>query len=207
MEGVIAFRKSMSPDDPNPVFHILKEGVVHWLHGEEYFPDMSIFPIKLRDIISQSLSEQNAIGWDQGLRGYLSRTWRVLASDSVFDNVPIQESKGKYTIRNILKAMYELTKKLWLQRCNKLHEADGEAALAVTAEEKAELRALYEHPELVPAGDRHYCNGPLENILCRTPSVRCRWMRYMRMARMRCIQDGKRQTKLISFFQTAHRQN
>jgi hypothetical protein len=196
----------MSPDDPNPVFHILKEGVVHWLNGTEYSPDMSIFPIKLRDIISQSLREQKAIGWDQALRGYLSRKWRILASDSVFDNVPIQESKGKYNIRNILKAMYELTRKLWLQRCKKLHEADGDAVLAVSAEEQAELRALYEHPELVPAGDRHYCNGPLENILCRSPSVRRRWMRHMRMARMRYIQDGKRQTKMTSFFQP-HRQN
>ena len=62
MEGVIAFRKSMSPADPNPVFRILKEGVVHWLHGTEYSPDMSIFPIKLRDLISQSLREQTAIG-------------------------------------------------------------------------------------------------------------------------------------------------
>ena len=157
---------------------------------------MSIFPIKLRDTISQSLSEQKAIGWDQALRGYLSRTWRVLASDSVFDNVPVQESKGKYNIRNILKqAMYELTRTLWLQRCQKLHEADGDTALTISVEEQAELRAIYEHPEIVPAGDRHYCTGPLENIHCCTPSVRQKWMRRMRMTRMRYIQDGKRQTK------------
>ena len=66
--------------------------------------------------------------------------------------------------------------------------------------EITEIIELHGNPEMVPAGDRHYCEQPVMNIIARAPSTRRRWLRHMRAARIRYTNQGARQTTITQFF-------
>ena len=130
----------------------------------------------------------------------MTRTWRALASESVFDHTSVNEVTGANAIRHILRAIQQLTRKLWLGRNKSLHDGKETAMHSIRQEELSEIRELHENPDLVPAGDRHYCTGSLADLTNRSPSVRRRWLRHMRRARIRYTNEGKRQMKITSFF-------
>ncbi len=57
----------------NAHFHLIKEGVASWIEGAEHCaPALDPYPSKFHDRIRIALHNQNAIGWDNALKGYLS---------------------------------------------------------------------------------------------------------------------------------------
>ena len=50
--------KSLSPTEIHPVFPLLKQGILAWLEGLDYDPDLMEFPTKLRDTIRTVLQDQ-----------------------------------------------------------------------------------------------------------------------------------------------------
>ena len=129
----------MLTDNPNPVFHLLKEGIIGWFNGTDHILTMSSYPMKLHALIKAAHQEQSQIGWDSTLRGYLARKWRVLASESVFDHTSVNEEKGANDIRHILRAIQQLTRQLWLGRNKSLHDGNETELHSIRQEELAEI--------------------------------------------------------------------
>ena len=77
----------MTPTEYHPIFTLLKEGIVAWFEDQEYDPDLTVFPRKMRDTINTALCNQAPIGWGTAVKGYLSIEWRYLAELDTYDNV------------------------------------------------------------------------------------------------------------------------
>jgi hypothetical protein len=205
---ISSFRKAMSPINPHPVFTILKGGIISWLQAEEeYNVDVDIFPTKFRPSATKGLEDQTTIGWEFAIKGYLSVEWRYMANVDMFDGTSQQEGSGLHIIKTILKATHQLTQAIWHSRNEVLHGSDGITLKNIRQIEIAEIIDIHGHPELVPAGDRHYCEQTLKNILERAPSTRRRWLRHMRSARLRFTKEGQRQALITTFFRREDRKS
>jgi hypothetical protein len=199
--GLKNFRRSMSPSEPHPVFHLIKEGVAAWINGDTpYTPTFEQFPTKFHDRILAALNDQSTIGWDKAIKGYISMEWRRLATENIYGEEQAQHEQGFKRIHVILKALHILTQEKWKARNKRLHESKDEAMQHIRDTELVEINELYSHPERVRAGDRHYCEQPLSAILRKTPASRRRWLRFMRQSQARVDKDGKRQTRMTDFF-------
>ena len=66
--------------------------------------------------------------------------------------------------------------------------------------EAAEIRHYFTQPHLLPAGDQHYCEGSLLQLLRSRPAHRRRWLMRVRRARANLISEQHRQVKITSYF-------
>ncbi|KAI2497542.1 hypothetical protein MHU86_16945 [Fragilaria crotonensis] len=193
--------KRLTPTEFQPVFTLLRDGVLTWLEGNTYDPDISGFPMKLWGIIRNALSDQEQIGWQNAMKGYLSVEWRAIAETDPYGTaIMTQEGKGIHTLRTILIHVNQATQCLWKAQNNLLHQSNEAEMQLVRDSEIAEIREMHASIEKIPAANRHYCERSLDVLLKKNHSSRRRWLRYMRMARARMEQDGKRQLLLTQFF-------
>lgn len=201
-ESIRIFRKAMSPTRPDPTFVLIKAGILQWiLVPDMIIPQVSEFPEQFSDMIDIALNEQITIGWQSAAQGFFSHQWASLSEAGVLtNNGTKQEGKGAQTMSTISKAVHELSRSLWLARNEVLHGDNSLAMQQIRSEELAEIRELHSHPELLPVGDRHYCEGSLDLLLRKSPSSRRRWLRHLRMVKLRAIQEGTRQLPITDFF-------
>jgi hypothetical protein len=194
----------MSPINPHPVFTIIKGGLISWLNDDAaYNVDLKNFPTKFRLSATKGLADQLSIGWESALKGYLSVEWRHMATVDMFDGTPPHDGRGMQIIKTILKATHQFTQAIWNSRNDVLHGSNDNELQNIRQIEIAEITDIHGHPELVPAGDRHYCEQTLNHILARAPSTRRRWLRHMRSARLRFTKEGQRQELITTFFHRA----
>jgi hypothetical protein len=195
------FRKELSPKDPHLVFILIKEGVHQWLESN-YHPEVDYdqFPPHLREGLRSAVSSQEEIGWGTALRGYMSIEWRQVASCDMGGNPATNEGQGMQRMRAIHKAMHNLTQTLWRSRNQALHGSQEVEMRNIRQAELTEIIEYHQNPDLVPAGDRHYCAQTVDSLLRRAPSTRRRWLRHMRLARLRFKTDGKNQRMITNYF-------
>lgn len=201
--SIKTFRSTMASREYHPVFRVITISVIAWLNQTVDVIDINEFPSKFRDGLLKALQDQDEIGWEQAIKGFLSVEWRYLLTLGIGDQETEPERVGVQRIRFLLKTFNELAYSLWTARNQTLHGTSEDGMKAVRQEELAEIKEMYQHPELIPAADQHYCEQPLHSILSRSPASRRRWLRFMRMARARLTRDGQRQTLITSFFRTS----
>ncbi|KAI2505052.1 hypothetical protein MHU86_9408 [Fragilaria crotonensis] len=164
-KGLQVFRKTLSPKEPHPVFHILRDGIISWVEGiAVYDPPFDQIPSKFHERLRVALSDQLTIGWDNAVKGYLSVEWRFMAEEAMFDSSPAKPDTGYYRIQNILKAVHVLTQTTWKARNNMLHDNQDTINRHIREAEAAEITAMHRQSETLRAGDRHYCEQPLERF-------------------------------------------
>lgn len=180
--------------------YCLTISVLVWLNNEVDVIDLAEFPSKFRDGLVQALQDQDAIGWEAALKGFLSVEWRHLLTLGLGDHERVQEVMGVQKLRFVLKTFGALANSLWMGRNQALHGISEGYTKNKRQEEIAEIREFYQLPKLIPAADQHSCEQPLSTILSRAPASRRRWLHYMRLARARLTKDGQRQTLIMAFF-------
>jgi hypothetical protein len=191
----------MSPKQPDPTFAIIKEGILQWLSGLEHSPSVfQEFPASNRDLMEVATTEQDQIGWKSATRGFFSNQWKTLSDSNVLAGGTSQEGKGSHTMMLISKAIHELSRSLWLARNEALHGEQSQEMQTIRNADIAEMRELHAHPEHLPAGDRHYCEGTFDQLSRKSTSSKRRWLRHMRMVQARTIQEGTRQLPITDFF-------
>ncbi|KAI2501345.1 hypothetical protein MHU86_13143 [Fragilaria crotonensis] len=201
--SIKAFRTTMAKQEYHPVFRVLMISVLAWLNKETDVIDLAEFPSKFRLGLQQALQDQDKLGWEQAIKGFVSVEWRHLLTLGMGDNESEPARVGMQRLRFVLKTFSQLASSLWTAR-NQAHGTTEEGMKAIRQEEVAEISRMYQQPELISATDRHYCEQPLSAILKKSPASRRRWLRYMRMARARFTRDGKRQMLITSFFRVNH---
>ncbi|KAI2511186.1 hypothetical protein MHU86_3151 [Fragilaria crotonensis] len=195
------FRAAMAALTHHPVHQIITSRITAWIKKETPASiDIAEFPSKFRVGLKKALQDQDDMGWEQALKGFLSVEWRHLLTYGIGDNETEPARVGLKRFKSILKAFSELANSLWKARNQVLHGSNEKDMQAIRNAEDAEIRDMYQHPELIPASDRHYCEQSLSIILGRSATSRRRWLRFMRLARARLKRDGQRQTLITSFF-------
>lgn len=193
----------MSPAEPHPVFHLIKENVCAWLENRgdrDNASNETEFPAKFSDSIRVALSDQQEIGWENAIKGYLSVEWRNMAEEGIFDTDHTQSRLGYQHLQVIFKALHTYHQTVWKARNQTLHNTQTMENRQIWDTELFEITDLYGKSDSLRAGDRHYCEQPLEEILKKSSSSRRRWLLFMKRAILRASADGKRQTLMTSYF-------
>ncbi|KAI2510061.1 hypothetical protein MHU86_4355 [Fragilaria crotonensis] len=82
-EGRSQLSKDSYETSPHLLKHLLMDGIRFWQHtgNQDFYPTtLQQYPQHMREAVHQVLQKQSAIGWDNALRGYLSKAWIHLAS-------------------------------------------------------------------------------------------------------------------------------
>ena len=196
------FTKAMKSSDNHPTLRLLKAGLVAWIQDpmDPFTPDLTGYPQKFTTAITTAINEQQAIGWDQAFRGYLSQEWRQMASEGIYDSDTFHEGRGHQTMKKVYAATSEYETSMWKSRNTVLHDTTTPDLNQVRDIEVAEITDLYAKQDLIGAGDRHYCERPLATILKKKPASRRRWIRYMHRARARYKRLTRHQPPITNFF-------
>jgi hypothetical protein len=123
-----------------------------------------------------------------------------MASDGVFDLDEFHEGRGHQTMRAVYDALNKFMTAMWKSRNDVLHDKQSPELQKIRESEVAEITELYTNKQLIGAGDKHYCERPIDLILKKSPSTRRRWIRYMHRARARYKKATRHQTTITSFF-------
>ena len=101
--------------------------------------------------------EQNDIGWDMFLRGFVSRRWRHLQHCYLLQ----KRTKDVHAVdkwsRNFIKSILDFNRKLWKERCEIVH---AETNCTYEDRQRHEIWQLREHllthKTLIPHNDWHF---------------------------------------------------
>ncbi|KAI2496019.1 hypothetical protein MHU86_18492 [Fragilaria crotonensis] len=138
----------MSPTEPHPVFQILRDGITSWVEGIVVYdpPSFDQIPSKFHERLRVALRDQQTIGWDNAIKGYLSVEWRCMAEHAMFDSSPAKPDIGFYRIHNILKAAHVLTQTTWKAQ-NKCYMTNDAINRHIREAEAAEITAMHRQSE------------------------------------------------------------
>jgi hypothetical protein len=158
-EGHPGVCQSSSANDPAPVHILIKEeGATAWLQGKEWSSKVTQFPPLLPDCLNKALQDQVQIGWMQALKGYLSIEWQHSAAKGTSASEDYQEEgRGMRQVRTVQRALHQLTQTLWKSQNQILHGSTEMEWKQIRDSELAEIKEIHkQHPERIPAGERHY---------------------------------------------------
>ena len=118
--------------------------------------------------------EQNDIGWDMFLRGFVSRRWRHLQHCYLLQKRTKDVHDVDKWSRNFIKSIPDFNRKLWKERCEIVH---AETNCTYEDRQRHEIWQLREHllthKTLIPHNDWHFLKkdnsffsrGNLDNVL------------------------------------------
>jgi hypothetical protein len=115
------------------------------------------------------LEEQEQIGWDLGMRGYVSQSWGLAIAAHLW--LAPKNGKGKvWTWRAILE-LWDFAYEMW-EHCNAvLHNAELKAFRKIWDDDiNDEINKLYDNVESFAAEDRWYFEMPLV-LWLKNPSI------------------------------------
>ncbi|KAI2498083.1 hypothetical protein MHU86_16393 [Fragilaria crotonensis] len=110
-------RTTLSSSGPHPVFNIIKDKLCEWIDycddSAPYATPSGEYPAKFSNSIRDALQDQQDIGWENAMKGYLSVAWRTMAEDDLFDSdLPIQ-GRGYQRMHTILLAIHTYHQTVW----------------------------------------------------------------------------------------------
>ena len=199
-DGLQALRRS-SVGGSHPFRRILVSGIKHWIQtGESNFDiEFNEYPTHMHASLNRIISEQNRIGWDNAIKGFLSKSWIDLASVS-YDSDKLSVAEGAQRLREGIKALHTFTKGLWKARNAALHDADEGQNQQLRSRMQDTIIHMHQHPNDICFEDRYLCNMPLSNLLTSSPSTQRRWIKRMRDSKLMQTRLGERQTLITSYF-------
>ena len=107
--------------------------------------------------------------------------------------------KGETCMRQILTALTQHARRLWVARISCLHDSSDAPNLPPSAE-TVEIQYYHSRPHLLRLGDQHYCQRSLSKILSGPPATRRRCLRKVKQSSAELTKDGTRQSLITSFF-------
>lgn len=100
--------------DIHPVRYLLSSGLVHWLTASQtpFAPSITEFPEHFHALLHSALASQARIGWNQAVKGYISKQWSILATMDMHHPTATDTNKGSSRIRSILRGLFDFTRQL-----------------------------------------------------------------------------------------------
>jgi hypothetical protein len=197
-------RERICQHETHPVCHLLYAGIWHFATQPHisFQPDLESYPAHLRSSLSDALESQSEIGWYQATKGLLSKKWRELASQSMFQVGQIDATKGLTSMLRIMNAIHDHSIRMWLSRNQVLHSKEDTDLDRIRSAATAEITLMHGQPEFMCTADRYLCSRSLSSLLSSSPSTRRRWLSRVKVSRERHSKDGTRQPLITSFFRT-----
>jgi hypothetical protein len=121
-------------------------------------------PTHLQTITSRAIDEQFDIGWNNAIRGLLSKQWAQAASIHHTINKHDFDTGNGHVYRTI-RALHQFTTEIWEARNKQLHKRDYEEAARIRTPIDAVIQQLYHQPQLLHLTDRFRCDKSLADLL------------------------------------------
>ena len=202
LSSLATMKSDMLTKDVHPVRYLIHAGIHHWTTqpaGVLFEPLISQYPPHFQELLPRALEEQQAIGWDVALKGYLSTTWSVLAQYGM--SSPSREQRlGEQRMRGLLRSFHGHTRRLWISRNSALHSHSDATLMDIRSQEVAEIKFFHNRPELLLSSDRHLCHRSLDRLLSGSSSTRRRWLRMVKRSTAEMTKDGTQQSRITNFF-------
>ncbi|KAI2505996.1 hypothetical protein MHU86_8407 [Fragilaria crotonensis] len=200
--GLHTLRRSPN-EGSHPLRRILVGGTTHWIHTgtSAYREDLEGYPEHMKDTITRILHEQELIGWDNALKGFLSKSWMDLASMR-YDDSSIDRTEGAHRLRrSTIRALYVYTTGVvWRARNSALHESEHDLNRRLHSNMHDTILQLHRNPDQICFDDRYLCDMPLETLLKSSAATQRRWIKKMRDSQAMYTRLGEQQTLITSFF-------
>jgi hypothetical protein len=143
------------------------------------------------------LKEQAQIGWHQAMKGFLTTSWASAAAIHPTKPRLVQRDRGQHRISRTITAIRAFTDGIWKDRNDVLHQHADTELKRIRSLADSEIRHYHANPDLLPPCDRHYCEGNINDILKKNPSVRRRWLTRVRRSRAGILERERTQQPLI----------
>ena len=132
--------------------------------------DISHIPDKQHALVETALEEQELIGWNLGMRGYLSRHWAmaVSAKPKITKSDKETVELGRDWSRKVILQLWEFGGQMWKHRNSILHDPkiDDSRQMKSVAVNAAIIK-LYAEVDTYAAEDCWYFEMPLAFRLCK----------------------------------------
>ena len=194
------FRKAMDKLGAPMDTRTLKSQILQWLDEESQEVDRSMVLPLYYDYLDTAVQQQQEIGWSAAMKGIFAINWSELAAKPDNGKGDDHAAKGVQVMRKVLLAVHKLNVQLWTARNHHLHKSTSIVCRNLQTTDRVEIASLHAQAHLVNAGDRHFCERPLDELVNASSSVRRRWIHYMRKARARFELDGNKQTMMTDYF-------
>jgi ribonuclease HI len=160
------------------------------------------FPSDYVDLIVQAIADQSEIGWLNLLRGYLAKSWCILASTYITSSKtsPLFRDDGQFRISRTLRFIHQFIIAVWRSRNEALHATAQANMHSIHNIVDSEIATLYNESAFLPAADQHYFNISLSTLLRSRPSYKRRWLYRVRASRSRLLREEANQPKITRFF-------
>ncbi len=136
------------------------------------------------DLVQQAIAaDQTAIGWLQATRGFLAKTWMSVASLSYHAKKVVPRPDGEHRLRQVIKALHQLTTALWAGRNLAPHDLDKPQSITIPSLVDAEIMQYHREPELILTDDSFYCEQSLHRLLSSSASSKRRWLQRVKKSR------------------------
>ena len=183
-----------------------------WLANPEtpITPDISTVPLEQRHLLAIAIEEQQSIGWDMMIRGYLSRHWakavganpRMCVTD---DNGKQRDPVvvGNNWARKVTVQLWEFAREMWHDRNTRLHDPKSDESRVIKgAEVNAEIERLYENIDSYAAQDRWRFDVPLALRLRKPFRARRRWLLLTKLlVEKSTTNDTQGQRRLTNYYE------
>jgi hypothetical protein len=166
---------------------------------DTFCPTVDQFPSHFASAISSALQAQHSIGWNNAFKGYFSKEWANMAQVDMHTGSR-DAKRGATRMKQIITAVGDHTRRLWLARNSVLHAKNDAQLAAIRSSEFAEIEYYHSNPHLLRTGDQHYCQRSLSKLLSSAPGTRRHWLRKVKRSTAELTKDGTRQTLISIFF-------
>lgn len=199
----------------NPFRRIFADLVAQWMTDPNQIPTFEkcrdtflqhdIVPVEYSTLVNQAIMEQTSIGWIHALRGYISKTWSIVASSS-YPNPRAQKGitpEGGHRIQQVLRAIHRVITDIWCGRNDMLHERQAEQEAATLKHVvDTEISRFHCEPDLMLTEDIHYCEQSLQRLLRSSASTKRRWLYRVKLSRQKKAEMTSRQPRITKFLKT-----
>lgn len=114
-KGIHDFLQDKTSPEPHPLCRILHGGISSWQKDPTaaFTPDLSSYPVEVRQSIEMAIDSQQAIGWDNAIWGYLSKFWTDFAARELSTTGSPNVSVGRERMRRTIQRLHDIVKDIW----------------------------------------------------------------------------------------------
>lgn len=101
-----SLKQSLKFNSFNPALQVFASRVLAWLNEEASEVHLDQYPKKFRSGLTHALQDQDAIGWDSAMKGYLSVEWQHLFAMGQGDTEAKNAVVGMQRFKEVLDIVY-----------------------------------------------------------------------------------------------------
>ena len=170
---------SLSKKLGSTTWKVLHQALCNWLkHGNKMtHPCLDGYFLKAgqRPLLETALKNQDKIGWDYAMRGYLSTSW--VDSEYYGKHGATPDSVRQSWLRSIIKEIWVFNKTMWTHRNSILHSTEIPLRELRESSVNSHIRSLYDQQQDFAVLDQVIFDTPLDVLLQRPLRSKKHWIR------------------------------